>query len=643
MMPGKMLAISRSITGLLIAGTLANIALPAHAAQPPFPNKRVTIVANGKSLQDTLRDLFSQTGLNVSVSSAVVGGTNGRWTDTPAEIWRQLSRANNLVAYYDGSLVRIYSGTEITSRTINAADPKAVEAQAARLGLTGHGNSVKASKNAVIASGVPAFLTRITDLASRSAPPVAPPPVIASTQSPVVPSAISKAPVASDIVSPLNKAPAAAPRIAAAAASPLLASEQPYELSYTVSRNATPSYPYEIRIYNLKWTKPNDKIINAGDFDIIIPGVATLLRQVMGGGSEKGVEIVQRGTQGASQYNDGPPVGPYGPAPYGYPAPYPQQQQQGQQQPAASPDSPSITANPAGNGVIVVDRPAKMGNYDALVRNFDRPRSHVEIDVMMVDLATSNEKTLGVEWDIKFGGLGGVFTGTSSLGGGGSGSNISGSFSKGNTLGIIANISALSKKGRAQVTTRSNMTTLENEPAVSDNRTTVPVRFSGQYQGGIRDYRVGVFTAIAPQVAKDADGLTINMQLDIRTGSITGFQPDGTPFFNQGLLTNSVSIRQGESLIVSGLTVESEFEDSSKIPLLGDIPAAGQLFRKKNKGKSRIERVMIVTPRVQSLQANTIAASNAQEDEDEEESEELANRKKSKKRASKKKVARTAT
>jgi type III secretion protein C len=637
-MRGKMVAISRSFGGLLFAGILANAALPAQAAEPPFPNKRISLVPNQQPIADTIRDLFTQAGLPVKVSTRAEGRASARWVGTPAEIWKQIGRAYNLVAYYNGSVVRVYHASEITSRTINAADPKSVVQQAARLGLTGGGNNVKEGKGSVIASGVPDFLESIGQLASRSSAPVvasAPPAVI-----PTPPAAVAAtAPMASDIVSPLNKPRAGTPRVAAAQGVPTLVSDQPYELSYTVSSNATPSYPYEIRIYNLKWAKPNDKITNAGDFDVVTPGVATLLRQVMGGGSPRGVEIVQRGTQGTSQYNDGPPMGAYGPAPYGYPAPYPQQQQ-AQQQPVGSPDSPSITANPAGNGVIVVDRPAKMGNYDALVRNFDRPRSHVEIDVMMVDVATSNEKSLGVEWDIKFGGLGGLFTGTSSLGGGSSGSNITGSFSKGNTLGIMASITALSRKGRAQVVTRSNLTTLENEPAVADNRTTVPVRFSGQYQGGIRDYRVGVFTAIAPQVAKDADGLTVNMQLDIRTGSITGFQPDGTPFFSQGLLTNSVSIRQGESLIVSGLTIESEFEDSSKIPILGDIPAAGQLFRKKTKGKSRIERVMIVTPRVQSMQANTVAAANVEEDD--EEADDLSNRKKTSRKAKpKKKTNRT--
>jgi type III secretion protein C len=617
---------------LLYAATCAAFLVygpAAVAADPAFPNKKISLAPNQQPVADTIRDLFNQSGLSAKVSTKVSGRVSAKWVGTPAEIWKQISRAYNLVAYYDGSTVRIYDASEIVSRTIPTADPKMVEQQAAKLRLVGTGNSVRATKNAVIVSGVPAFIDSIAQLAGRTTAPTPPPavtpipPVIASG-----PPVTSTAAVASDIVSPLNT-PSARPQSTAALgpAVPQLVSDLPYKLDYTVSRSSGPGYPYEMRIYNLKYAKAIDRITNAGDYEVVIPGVATLLQQIMGGGSPKGVEIIRRGTQGTTDYNDAPQAGPYGPGPYGYP-PYPQQQEQQRQQQnaaAASPDGPSITANPFGNGVIVVDRPARMSNFDALVTNLDRPRSHVEIEVYMADITTSSEKNLGVDWQFGFGGLGGLFEGSVSLGGP-SNTNVTGTFAKSETSLVRAKISALSRKGQARVYTRPTLTTLENEPVVGDYRQTIPVRFSGQYQGGIRDYRIGVFMAVTPQVAKEADGLVVNMQLDIRTGKIDGFLPDGIPLLGGETITNSVSIRQGESLIISGISTDSEFEDNSKVPVLGDVPVAGQLFRKKTKSGLRTERVMIVTPRVQSLQANTLVSSQDVEDEEEKEVEELSNK-----------------
>jgi type III secretion protein C len=650
MMVGKLVAQSRKLarpfTAFMAVAALS--ATAALAADPPFPSKRITLNPVQQPVADTIMDLFTQAGLSVKVSNRFEGRMSAKWVGTPSEIWRQIAKSSNAVAYYDGSVVRVYHASEISSRTISAADPKSVEQQAIRMRLVGAGNIVKSGKGAVVASGVPAFLESIAQLASRStAPSVAALPAVIPIKPPAN-IASKAAPVDSDIVSPLNK-----PSSTAAASMPLplpvsatAALPPPYQLDYVVSRRAGTGFPYEIRIYNLKYAKPEDRIINSGDYDVVIPGVASLLRQVMGGGVAGNVQIVNRDVQGARAYPD-MPAGPYGnPYGYGYPPPYPPQQQQQPQPEAPMPDGPRITADQARGSVIVVDRPNHMENYDALIRNFDRPRSHVEIEVVMLDVTTSSSKSLGADWDFGFGGLGGIFGGSVVASGGGSGSNIQGTFVKSQTSFVNARITALNKKGRARVVTRPTLVTQENEPSVGDYRQTIPIRFSGQYQGGVKDYRVGVFMAITPKVAKEPDGLNISLQLDIRNGQINGVLPDGTPFFNQGLLTNNVSIRQGESLIIGGVTIDSDFEDRSKIPGLGDIPVAGQLFRKKSRESSRVERIIIVTPRVISDRPNNLiaAAPQAEDDEDEEEAEELAMKRRAAKRlTAKKKTKRTAS
>ena len=57
-------------------------------------------------------------------------------------------------------------------------------------------------------------------------------------------------------------------------------------------------------------------------------------------------------------------------------------------------------------------------------------------------------------------------------------------------------------------------------------------------------------------------------------------------------------MRDGQSLILSGVIIDSDRESVSKVPILGDIPIIGALFRTSGSQNSRSEVVIIVTPRI---------------------------------------------
>ncbi len=641
MMRGKMIAISRLITGAMVAGLLANIAFPVHAAEPPFPNKRISLVPNQQPIGDTIRDLFTQAGMTVNVSTKFQERASARWTGTPAEIWKQISKAFNAVAYYDGAVVRVYHASEIKTRTINAADPKSVEQQAARMGLIGPGNNVKAGKNTVTATGVPAFLESIGQLASRtSAPVVASAPPITPIRPSVAPP--SNVPMASDIVSPMNRgAVASSPPPAQQAAANNAA--LPYKLQYTVMSQATRQDPYEIRMYNLQYAEANDKTVNVGDGSILFRGVASVLRDQAGLGMSDGTAVTEQGgPSGARRIDD-----QYAPLPPGMPY-YPQPATGQQAQPELAPalaNGPRITVYSAGNAVIVRDLASRMGVYNALVRQLDVPRAQINVVATIIDIDTSRTKELGVDWNFGFSALGGLFEGSIASPNGPTNGNFQGNFVKSNSKFVSAKITALSRNGTFRVVKNTNISMKENEPGVSDAREVIPIKSSGgQYQGGtLTDYRIGIFMAITPKVSKEADGLTTHMDIDIRDGSISGYLPDGTPTFKNNVLTSNLSVRQGESLIIGGFTSESSYDYKSKIPGLGDVPLAGNLFKKRNKGQTYTERVLILTPTVMSNEPSALASNNAVEEEDEEESEELANRKRSGKKTKKTKAKRTAS
>ncbi len=613
-----------AITGMMLFAFV--VSSPLYAAEPPFSQKTISLAPNGQAVGDTVKDLFGQAGLSVKVSSKVQGRAAGRWVNSPAEIWKQLAKAYNLVAYYDGAVVRVYNADEITSRSFSTASPDGVVNSAKRMRMVSSGNDVRAGKGVVIASGVPEFLNQISQLASTQAAPIPPP--VKAIEAPVIVAA-AKAPAGvSDIVSPIAKAPATR------TASSLPA---PYRLDYAVSRQATPRDPFEIRIYNLKYADAADRVINLGDRDQIIPGVASLLRQTLGDGQVTGAQVIERGNpQGVSRGSEqgqfgsggygGGGYGPYG----SYPGSQQEQQQQQQQQQREAPDrnAPRIAVNPSGNSIIIVDRPAMMSTYNAMIEAFDRPKTQIEIEATIIDIDVDQAKALGVDWSFGFSGLGGLFGGQVVTPSSGTSGNINAGFFRSDANFVRAQITALSRNGTVQIVSRPRITTKENEPAVTDNRRIIPVRYGGGQSpnggfssGGITNYQVGILMAITPKIAKEPDGLVTSLQIDLRDGALTGYTADGIPFIDNSSLNTNATIRQGESLIIGGITIDSSYDERSKIPGLGDIPLVGNAFKKRSKGSRRKERIVIITPRIISDAANNLVAAAQVEDEDEDEEE----------------------
>jgi type IV pilus assembly protein PilQ len=66
----------------------------------------------------------------------------------------------------------------------------------------------------------------------------------------------------------------------------------------------------------------------------------------------------------------------------------------------------------------------------------------------------------------------------------------------------------------------------------------------------------------------------------------------------RSLRSGLVRLRDGQTLILSGIIQESDRVTVSKVPVLGDIPLLGSLFRKTNKNNQRNEVIVLLTPQV---------------------------------------------
>ena len=105
---------------------------------------------------------------------------------------------------------------------------------------------------------------------------------------------------------------------------------------------------------------------------------------------------------------------------------------------------------------------------------------------------------------------------------------------------------------------------------------------------------VGVTLQIAPRVSTDGF-VTSNIYGVV--SSVTGFS-QGYPTISQREAETSASVRDGETFVIGGLSQENVIRQEFKVPLLGDIPLLGELFKLERTTKTKTELYIVITPHI---------------------------------------------
>ena len=172
-------------------------------------------------------------------------------------------------------------------------------------------------------------------------------------------------------------------------------------------------------------------------------------------------------------------------------------------------------------------------------------------------------------------------------------------------------IRALQESRRLEVLSRPQVMTLDNQPAFVQVGKRVP-RIIGsavtQYgqQNAIVLENVGLILGVTPRISPDG---RVVMEVDAEKSEV-GPVDEGIPVSTTGttvikspniLLTTAqttVSALDGETIIIGGLITKSTTQSERKVPLLGDIPLVGALFRYNYNARRRTEMLIILTPHI---------------------------------------------
>lgn len=162
-----------------------------------------------------------------------------------------------------------------------------------------------------------------------------------------------------------------------------------------------------------------------------------------------------------------------------------------------------------------------------------------------------------------------------------------------------AKINALVTNGKAKILSRPNVTTVQGREAIINVGSSVPVpklETTNSTTTTSLEYRdAGIILKYTPRV--NIDG-TITATLHTEVSTPQYIEDMKAYRFNTRSADTTVTVKDGEPMIIGGLIGAEESKNISKIPFLGDLPILGALFRNHRNSKSESELIIFLTAHV---------------------------------------------
>lgn len=270
-----------------------------------------------------------------------------------------------------------------------------------------------------------------------------------------------------------------------------------------------------------------------------------------------------------------------------------------------------ISAHEPLNALVITAPPSVMETMRAVIAELDTRRSQVLVEAIIVEVSEDVSRDLGIEWQTNLKTNDAVYASGSLLpsviSDGINVSNGVASAGSGLALGYFRNgslralIRALEGNSQANILSTPSIVALDNEEANILVGSNVPfVTGSIQRAGDTNPFQtiqrqdIGITLEIKPRI-NNKNSLTLDIaqkvesigQTDARTADI---------ITNKRELSTRVLIENGDVLVLGGLIRDEVKETQTKVPLLGDIPLIGRLFRGSSSSSIKSNLMVFIHP-----------------------------------------------
>ena len=286
-----------------------------------------------------------------------------------------------------------------------------------------------------------------------------------------------------------------------------------------------------------------------------------------------------------------------------------------------------VQADPASNAIIISAPDAIFANLKAVIDKLDVRRAQVYVEALIVEVTADKAAEFGIQWQslrdlsssetrpaggTNFGIRGGganIIDAAGSLANVGPGLNIG--LVRGQItlpgIGTVTNLAvlarALESDAKANILSTPNLLTLDNEDAKIVVGQNVPF-ITGQYaQTGsattatpfqtIERRDVGLTLRIRPQIS---EGGAVRLQIYQEVSSVQDALNSAGVITNKRSIESTVLVDDGQIVALGGLVQDGTDTTIEKVPLLGDLPGLGLLFRYETRRQTKTNLMVFLRP-----------------------------------------------
>ena len=541
---------------LLMPDTLKNTDNHNNKAQEPQPktstlsNKKnqtqlkglpYAYFANGEAVEEALKSFASNYGIPIIINDQVDSIVNGKIGPfPPIEFLDTIARLNNLIWYFDGDTLYIYNSNQIIKTIVNLEylSINNLKNSLIEMGIwdSRYGWKERPKDGLIYLSGPPRYVELVIETAT------------------------------------------------------LLDSKS----------GERKKSQLDFKVFPLKYARAEDYLISYRNQQVKIPGVATILKQIVLQSDGRSIVMLESPTQSQS-LNPVTPITGKQPPKLAEQNVQTQSTQPNQKQIAS--ENVVINADKRSNSIIIYDLASKMPMYENLIKTLDKPLSQVEINVSIIDVDTTSIDEIGVNWKLDSKG------GKSFLNFDPSDKLLQKSSSTilNSTAGrLMSQVKLLATQNKAKILSRPSILTLNNTEAVLDNNQTFYVKVQGGDSNSntaqLYPITSGSVLKVTPRIITEEKTKNIHLDVNIQDGnseSTSNLGSDVTlPIVKNTTISTQAMVSENQSLLIGGYFYEKKSTKVEKIPLLGDIPIVGQLFRQNSDHYTKNVRLFLITPKI---------------------------------------------
>ena len=281
----------------------------------------------------------------------------------------------------------------------------------------------------------------------------------------------------------------------------------------------------------------------------------------------------------------------------------------------------SAVIDPATNTLIIKDNQNVIKEFERLIEQLDVPARQVMIEARIVEASDGFSRALGVKFGYN------RTSGSTRIGSGlGSGGG-----ANGNTFSIVPNVNlpaasatssitivralssgalgleltAMQEQNRGKIISSPRVLTQDRKEATIKAGREIPYQeasSSGATSTSFKEAVLGL--TVTPQITPDGN---VIMDIKLNKDSVDeNWSVLGTPCISTKELVTRAMVEDGGTIILGGIYEEDNSTAQYKVPLLGDIPLVGNLFRGTKRNNSKNELLIFITPRIMGSEGNVL-------------------------------------